>query len=162
MSDEAPEERKRAADIFTLQEREDGWDDVRSGIKAAIKDRQKPYNQIMEEYVEPAKYYGRFAAVVVEDLVNATGVVMPTAGLTSGGLPSVSLPEVSLPTKESAISAFGDVLDKVGDARSAKSTPPPPPEPVKEARAPANAFLVLGVPAATVITLAAGLVLTSQ
>merc|ERR1719310_2511988 len=72
--------------IFTLEERKDGWDDVRGSIKGAIKDRQgavEALNEWNANYVKPA---ARWAKVLAEELP----------------LPSVEMPSVDIPSKLTA------------------------------------------------------------
>ena len=54
--------------IFTLDERKDGWDDVRSSIKDAIKERAggiQELNAWNEKYIKPTT---KWAKVIVEEL----------------------------------------------------------------------------------------------
>ena len=122
---------RRASDIFTLEEREDGWDDVRGGIKAAIKDRKKGYYELKDNYIDPARRYGKAIAEMTSEAIRESeGLVVPTLP-SLPSLSSLSKPELRLPTKESAIQSLGDVLDAVGDAREAAQKKP-------AARAPAQ------------------------
>ena len=109
-------EAKKASDILTLAERNDGWDDVRSAIKDGIKQREKPYQQIMERYVEPTKRWSKaIYEVGTETLTEATdGKVVPT---------------LKAPTldKESAIASLNGLLDTIGDAREKKQQQPAAP-----------------------------------
>jgi len=72
--------------IFTLEDRQDGWDDVRNSIKTGIKERAggvEGLNAWSEKYVAPV---GRWAKVLADEL--------PVE------LPSVDLPKPSLPSAE--------------------------------------------------------------
>ena len=53
--------------LFTLEEREDGWDDVRQNIKEGIKQREKPLQEIRDMYIKPAQ---RWAKVLSEEIGN--------------------------------------------------------------------------------------------
>jgi len=131
-ADPAAAESKRAADIFTLEERQDGWDDVRSSIKSGIKDRSKAWNEINRDYVEPAKDLAstasRYASAAVEVATESAG------GITPPDLKGISPPKVNLdvgsvigsvnPTgdvKQQAISTLSGLLDAAGDAREAEA-----------------------------------------
>ena len=88
---------KDATEIFTLQDREDGWDDVRGSIKDAIKDREKPIALVREKYVEPAKRWSKaFAEVTAETL--------DEVGITSGSVVPTNLPNLKAP----ALPSFAD------------------------------------------------------
>ena len=54
--------------IFTMEERGDGWDDVRKSIKASIRDREKAWNQIDESYVKP---FRRWSVVLTTEVKQA-------------------------------------------------------------------------------------------
>ena len=151
----APEpesEPKQASDIFTLQERNDGWDDVRGSIKFAIKDRTKGWNELKDNYVEPAARWSKaFVNVTAEtaselNIANFDGMVAPT---------------LRVPNKEEAIQAVAGLLDVVADARGAPKPEPVKPEPVPQPiLAPLfNPVVFFGVPAVAIAVLAANLVM---
>jgi len=141
--------------IFTLQEREDGWNDVRGAIKTGIKERTKPWQDINRDYVTPVrKWSAAIAEVTAETVVNVpnissfSGVVVPT-----GGVPGP--PQFS---KEGAIEALGGLLDAAADAREAKAAkaapaPLPAPKVDKSVESGANFVLLLGVPAVTLLVI---------
>ena len=73
--------------IFTMQERNDGWDDVRNSIKEAKKQREKPWNDIQQEYILPAKRWSSaFVSVASETLeeVDIGPVSLPSLGELKG------------------------------------------------------------------------------
>lgn len=155
MAEEPFEPEQRASDIFTLQDREDGWDDVRGSIKEAIKQREGPYNLVKEKYVEPTARWTKAAVEVASESLGATptidvkgmvGSVTPT----NLELPKVSLSAPKIDTK-SAINTLAGVLDAAGDARERKalgSQPKKQPTKPVGAIATANSALFFGVPAA--------------
>jgi hypothetical protein len=145
--------------IFTLQERDDGWDDVRASIKAARDDRKDAWDLINQEYVKPA---ARWSKVLAEEFLPSE---VPQE------LPALQLPKIELPkpgeaapklsTKEVAIATTASVLDAVAAARQTKppatkkKAPPKtsktksmPPKTVSPAGA-ASVGLLLGVPGLT-------------
>ena len=54
--------------LFTLEERDDGWNDVRQAIKTAKKDRLKAYNEINDMYIDPAKRWSKVIADEISEL----------------------------------------------------------------------------------------------
>jgi hypothetical protein len=99
--------------IFTMQERQDGWDDVRSSIKKQIKDRRQAYDAIAENYVAPTaatlKTAGRWAKVLAEE---ASGVELkaPTMKLDGRVVPTRS-------AKDTVISVIASFADAAAERR---------------------------------------------
>jgi len=62
--------------IFTLEERKDGWDDVRGALKDAAKDREKPWQEVKEQYISPVS---RWASVLADELRPGGGAAADTA-----------------------------------------------------------------------------------
>jgi hypothetical protein len=93
--------------IFTLDERKDGWDDVRSSIKDAIKERAggiQELNAWNEKYIKPTT---KWAKVIVEELP----------------LPPVELPLPPLVGSATKAAASMPAATKPA-AQTAKATPP--------------------------------------
>ena len=131
---------KDATEIFTLQDREDGWDDVRGSIKDAIKDREKPIALVREKYVEPAKRWSKAFAEVTAETLDEVGItsgsVVPTnlPNLKAPALPTLSAPALDKKSiTKSAIGSLAGVLDAAGDARQAKKQSA---KPVKKTKQP--------------------------
>ena len=86
--------------IFTLKERDDGWDDVRESIKFAKKDRVKAWDEVNSRYLQPA---ARWSKVLSEEV----GVIMPTNLEAPTVKPSTfkppKLPAVSRASKKEAV-----------------------------------------------------------
>jgi hypothetical protein len=59
------------------QERNDGWDDVRSSLKSSLKDRSKAWEEVKSMYVEPTveltKTTTRWTKAIVETIVEDAG-----------------------------------------------------------------------------------------
>ena len=45
--------------IFTMQDRDDGWNDVREGIREEIKQRERPLKDVQENYVQPVAKWSK-------------------------------------------------------------------------------------------------------
>lgn len=106
--------------IFTLEERKDGWDDVRGSIKGAIKDRQgavKALNAWNTQYVAPA---ARWAKVLAEELP------LPSVEMPSVDLPSVDLPSklTAAPSSPAPSSPASSSPAPTSPALTAKASPP--------------------------------------
>lgn len=173
------EEEKTAAPetIFTLQDRDDGWDDVRGSIKAAIKDREKPYQDIKENYVKPAAATvataARWAKVLAEELPGVgtgiavagdsvkavgqaagTGIKAAGSGLAARGKGSVSLQKS---VTKSTIGLVGSVADAAAARRKAakaKVMSKAKPKAAVSPAAGANLALLTGVPFITLVLVA--------
>lgn len=159
--------------IFSLQDRDDGWNDVRAKIKAAIKDREKPYNDIKDNYIAPAsenlKKAGKWAKVLAEEVPGvaiATKAAASAASSTAASAvsnaklkaPTLKAPTVETkPLKDVAIGGLASILDAAAASRQAELAKKATPAPKKSEPAPAAAltiFLVAGVPVVTLTLLA--------
>ena len=110
LSEDAPAEPDT---IFTLQERDDGWDDVRSSIKKQIKDRQQPYEDIKRDYLEPTaamlKTAGRWTKVLAEE-VSGIELKPPTMNIEGRVVPTQS-------AKDTVISVIASMADAAAERR---------------------------------------------
>ena len=86
---------------FTLQERGDGWDDVRGAIADAKKDREKPWAEIKKDYVEPAAEVAQTVGAFASALGSAVGELVGAAAEAA----DVELPELPVPEMPSAVAA---------------------------------------------------------
>jgi len=125
----------KPASPFTLEERSDGWDDLRTTISKAKKERQGAWDQLNEMYIskgaEAAKKGGRWAKVLAEELVDSKVIesvqpsveklreIVPASKPKEAGQQqkkversSFELPKVTLPTVP---------LDKALTQRAAKA-----------------------------------------
>ena len=84
---------------FTLQERGDGWDDVRGAIADAKKDREKPWAEIKKDYVEPAAEVAQTVGAFASALGSAVGELVGAAAEAA----DVELPELPVPEMPSAL-----------------------------------------------------------
>lgn len=98
--------------IFTLDERKDGWDDVRSSIKDAIKERAggiQELNAWNEKYIKPTT---KWAKVIVEELP-LPPVELPLPPLVgSATKAAASMPAASKPAAQTAKATPPDSLKK--------------------------------------------------
>ena len=175
----APEpevEDSKASDIFTLQERDDGWDDVRGSIKLAIKDRTKGWNELKDNYVAPAARWSKAIANVTAETasdlnipqIDASEINVPkldVSGLSIPKLDGIVAPTLPTPSKEQAIKAVAGLLDAVADVRGVAKPEPVKPEPKPVPAKPLlakllfNPVVFFGVPAVTIAALAGALVM---
>jgi len=58
--------------IFTMEERDDGWDDVRRGVIEAKQERVKAVEQLKEKYGPGLASAGRWAKVITEEVVKVS------------------------------------------------------------------------------------------
>jgi len=95
--------------ILTLQERGDGWDDVRESIKTAGKERQKPLEELKSKYLQPLQEAQIRAQATLEVLVEELpgSVSTPKVSMPTLSMPEVSVPEVNLPTDKRGIVRAG-------------------------------------------------------
>ena len=97
--------------IFTLDERKDGWDDVRSTIKDAIKERAggiQELNAWNEKYIKPTT---KWAKVIVEELP-LPPVELPLPPVGSATKAAASKPAASKPAAQTAKATPPDSLKK--------------------------------------------------
>jgi len=166
--------------IFTMQDRDDGWNDVRGAIRKEIKDREKAWQQLSEytagvndAYIKPTV---RMSKVLVDEVVE----VLPASNISAPDL-KISAPDLKISAPDLKISARdlkildGEGLKQAGAAAglglldslaARKQTAKKPTKaPVKPpAKAPAKspdvvpaAFsvgMLLGVPAVTLALIA--------
>merc|ERR1719247_3915862 len=132
--------------IFTLKDRNDGWNDVRSSIKQGIKEREKPLKEIKENYVEPAQRAASTAAKWTSAAVEvvAQDVTLPDVSSIAGSVKPTG------DIKQQAIGALSSIMD-AASAASAPPPPPPPPPPPTKGLAPGlaasgNAMLFTAIP----------------
>ena len=125
--------------IFTLQPRDDGWNDVRDGINTFRKQREPSWNALNEKYIGPASEAAKVGWKWTKVLTNEVIEVLPDSVKTlpnkeslSGAVGSISVPK--LPSKESLSGAVGRVVP----TRKPAVAPPKPAEP--EPAAPFWAF----------------------
>ena len=155
IASETEVEQKRASDIFTLEERDDGWDDVRQSIKEAKKQRQQPWEDINRDYIGPTT---RWAKVIAEEV---GGLAKGVSGVELKA-PDLKAPELSADPLKVGLS----VLDSIGDRRQAAKeaeakkkadakakamakAKPAEVSPTNALGSAANLGLLLGVPVAT-------------
>ena len=114
--------------IFTLDERKDGWDDVRSTIKGAIKERAggiQELNAWSEKYVKPTT---KLAKAIVEELpLPPVELPLQTATKAAAPKPAASKPaaEKAPPDslKKQAFSFAAATLDAVAKKKAASPKP---------------------------------------
>jgi len=152
--------------ILTLEERGDGWDDVRQEIVRQKKEREKPLNELKEwneKYVAPV---ARWTKVIAEEVsgaeLSAPTLEAPKLSAPKLSAPKLSAPKLSVPSKldkkkvtKTAVRSVAGAIDRLP-----KKKPPPSRSPKKKVaksaapEAAANVFLLLGVPALTLLSLA--------
>ena len=161
--------------IFTLDERKDGWDDVRSTIKDAIKERAggiQELNAWNEKYIKPTT---KWAKVIVEELpLPPVELPLPplvgSATKAAASKPAASKPAASKPAAQTAKATPPDSLKKQAfsfaaatlDAAAKKKAASPKPAasssqgstgkqvtPEAATVATANLLLLVGVPVGT-------------
>lgn len=161
---ESPEELAACLDDtsstpFTLEKRGDGFDDVRDLLTGAKKDREKPWKEVNEDYVQPA---ARLTKALAEELPLPS---LPSLPSLAPGEKKRSLKElaVALATsaldsavarKEAASAAEQCVVDAESEAEIRACIEPPGPGPEKSLAAGTPVIaLLLAVPAFTLLTL---------
>ena len=107
---------------FTLQERGDGWDDVRGAIADAKKDREKPWAEIKKDYVEPAAEVAQTVGAFASALGSAVGELVGAAAEAADvELPELPVPE--MPSAEAAVEAPKEEVEEAVVERAAKEAP---------------------------------------
>lgn len=167
--------------IFTLQERADGWDDVRNSIKQAKKDRSGAWEDIQRDYLKPTAAWTKVITTEIKEIVvdkrdvlDMQGVVTPTkppAAPSPSPPPlfsSRAAPAPTAPPKEQPASFANQLMGSVASVldtavttkqkQQQKAKPPPAParatKPIEAksgAVATANVALVYGLPLATLV-----------
>ena len=168
-TDEAEVAVEEPESIFTLQDREDGWNDLRGAIKTFKKEREKPWKAIKEDYIEPtARWTNAIKEVTLETLEEADielpSLEAPTIDLKKIDLKGVVTP--TAPTREqvikSSINTLNGALDaaasrkqKAAEKAAAKAAPKKAARPLKATAAEAvNFSTFLGLPAVVLAVLA--------
>jgi len=175
------DEASEAETIFTLEDRDDGWDDVRNTIKTARKERIGAWEEIQRDYVKPTAAWTKVITSEIKEIVvdkrpmlDVDGVVTPTKQSAAPSPPPLFASRPSPPpppaaprqaTAKAPKASFADqlmgsvasALDKAPkkQQQQAKATPPPKASKAVDIKsgtiATANIALLAGIPVATLI-----------
>jgi len=110
--------------IFTLETKNDGWDDVRGVVVRAKKDRSKALEEIKGKYGPPLKTASRWAKVLTEEITGAD-LSLPTVAPKIAA-PKIAAPKVAMPSvdgasiQKAALSRFTALLDVQAARRKAE------------------------------------------
>jgi len=110
--------------IFTLETKNDGWDDVRGVVVRAKKDRSKALEEIKGKYGPPLKTASRWAKVLTEEITGAD-LSLPTAAPKMAA-PKIAVPKVDVPSvdgasiQKAALSQLTAILDVQAARRKAE------------------------------------------
>ena len=103
--------------LFTLEEQNDGFDDVRASITAAKKDRAKALDTVKEKYGPAFKTASRWAKVLTEEVA---GVELQAPDLKA---PDLKVPKIDVgkvvPTNSAKDALFG-FLDSAAERKAAE------------------------------------------
>ena len=157
---EAPTEEELTAEpqtIFTMQDREDGWNDVRGAIRAQIDDRAKAWQQLSELGSRANKQYLRPTAAVAKVLAEEVAEIVQPAVGTSIKPPDLKALDGQGLRQAGAAAGLG-LLDSIAAQKQAQKAKPPktPAKPTAPPKGPDvfpaafNLGLLLAVPAATI------------
>ena len=98
------EESEISTTPFTLEDRGDGWDDVRSALQKAKKERSGAWDELNRLYVsrgvEAAKTGGRWAKVLADELIDAKVMDSVQSAVADAKPPKLEMPKVELPKVE--------------------------------------------------------------
>jgi hypothetical protein len=142
------------------QERNDGWDDVRSSLKSSLKDRSKAWEEVKSMYVEPTveltKTTTRWTKAIVETIVEDAGATekpkpapkppQPKRIASSSGTDAKKANGILGAATTVGIPLLVSVLDSAIAAREGKEASSVETQPVKANALPA--FVNLGIIAA--------------
>lgn len=142
------EESEISTTPFTLEDQGDGWDDVRSAVQKAKKERSGAWDELNRLYVsrgvEAAKTGGRWAKVLADELIDAKVMDSVQSAVADAKPPKLEMPKVELPKVEmpkvempKAVSMPKAATPKAAPRPAAPKPKPTPKAAAKPAAAPA-------------------------